>query len=90
MNSSKHAEYEGRAHLTPSVLFRLGQLIGATTPPTVNGDPAKALAAKTLHSLLFGVMLWLVLFSTVELPFFAARKGSGFALSIALLLSIVT
>src|SRR6185436_7172183 len=76
-------------HLMPKFFFRLGPLIRATTPPTVDGDPAKALAARTLHPLLLGILLWLVLYSAAA-PFVVVRKAAGFALAGLLALAVLT
>jgi PAS domain S-box-containing protein len=53
-----------------------------------NGDPIETLAARTLRSLLLGVLLWLVVFAAVSLPF-AARRNTGFLLAILLLFSVL-
>ncbi len=53
------------------------------------GDLIETLAARTLRSLLFGVLLWLVLFSSVFLPF-AARRTAVFILLMVLLFSVLT
>jgi hypothetical protein len=90
MSTSQHVLYEGSRLLMPSIRVRLEPLIRATTPPPIDGDPVKALAAKTLHSLLLGVLLWLVLFSAIDLPFFAVRKGTSSALAIITALSVLS
>ena len=68
-----------------SYRFRLG----ATAPPVVDGDPAKALAARTLHPLLLGVLLWLVLYFAAA-PLAVERKAAGSGLAGALMLSVLT
>src|SRR5260221_906325 len=73
----------------PGFLLWFGPLIRTTTPPSVGGDPAKALAARTLHPLLLGILLWLVLYSAAA-PLVVVRKAAGFALAGVLALSVLT
>ncbi len=58
-------------------------------PPTLDGDAIETLAARTLHSLLIGVLLWLILFSALVLPFYAFRKAAGFSLVAGFMLLVL-
>ena len=59
------------------------------SPRTTDSDPVSDLAARTLHSLLIGLLLWVVLILGVAVPFFAARKLAASGLALALLLAVL-
>ena len=65
-------------YLIPNFVFRRWRSL--MSPPTPHANALEDLAARTLHSLLIAVLLWLALFSVVVLPFYAFRKATGFAL----------
>ena len=87
-SGSQQVQNERLKYLMPS-LFRLRPLIEATKPPALHRDAIETLAARTLHSLLIGVLLWLILFSAVVLPFYALRKAAGFALVVGFMLLVL-
>jgi len=58
--------------------------------PVPLADPAGDLAAKALHAVIMGLLLWTALFFAVLLPFGVESKlGSG-AVGLVLLASLVT
>src|SRR6516225_3376962 len=53
--------------------------------PTFDSDPAGALAARTLRSVLISVLIYTLPFFAIEIPFFAARKLGGSLLFLSVL-----
>ena len=89
MSGSQPVKDKALRRLLPNFLGRLGPSIGVSTPPALDGDPPKVLAAGALHTLLLGVLLWLVLYFAAA-PLAVVRKGAGFALAGVLTLSVLT
>jgi hypothetical protein len=89
MSGGQHVKDKTLRRLLPNFLGRPGPIIGAPTPPDLDGDPPKALAAGALHTLLLGMLLWLALYFATA-PLAVVRKGAGFALAGVLTLSVLT
>jgi len=56
------------------------------SPAVTGGDDTQVLAERTLRPLLFGVILWAVVFLALGIPFFVVKKPAAVVLCILLLL----
>jgi hypothetical protein len=57
------------------------------SPGDAASDPVNAVAARTLRSLLIGVLIYAVPFYAIEIPFFAVRKVAGGLLFLVVVLA---
>jgi len=72
----------------PSTLWQ--QFWNWSAPGLSEGDAGKILAARTLHAVLIGVLIWLVFYFAVGMPFFVIRKSAANALAVLLASAALT